>query len=173
MRLATLSARHRVGVSRLSRQGVSLNGVHDVFNATKILCMNQFDKSPGDWLPADVIAAQPKIERRLIEQMLHGERPPTVQDVEAGTNLFKQGFFAQALHLVLAGEVIVTVDGAEIARLGPGSMLGEMAMLGNRQRTGTVTAVIRTTIASLGESSFDREDLLALAASRRPSATND
>ncbi len=119
-----------------------------------------------EWLSAGVIAAQSEVEQRLIDQILHGSLDPTVTEWKVGTNLFQQGFFAQAVHLVLDGEVSVTVDGAEVTRLGPGHVFGEMAMLTNRQRTGTLTAVVPTTIASMGESSVDRDDLRALAAAR-------
>jgi CRP-like cAMP-binding protein len=123
-------------------------------------------RSPHEWLSAEVIAAQSEVEQRLIDQILHGALPPTVTEWKVGTNLFQQGFFAQAVHLVLDGEVSVTVDDAEVARLGPGHVFGEMAMLSNRQRTGTLTAVAATTIASMGESSVDRDDLRELAAAR-------
>jgi CRP-like cAMP-binding protein len=132
-----------------------------------------FHKAPPEWLAADVIAARPAVEQRLIDQMLNGKLPPTVRELDAATNLFKQGFFAQAVHLVLAGEVVVTVDDDEVARLGPGSVIGEMAMLGRRRRTGTVTAVVPTTIASIGESKVDREDLRALAAARGLTTSDD
>jgi CRP-like cAMP-binding protein len=130
-------------------------------------------KPPHEWLAADVIAAQSDVEQRLIDQILNAKVPPTVTDWKAGTDLFKQGFFAQAVHLVLDGELSVTIDGSEVARLGPGSVVGEMAMLGNRQRTGTVTALAPTTIASRGEASVERDDLRALAASRGFTAPED
>ena len=135
--------------------------------------MSFLHKPPHEWLSADVIAAQSEVEQRLIDQIVNGTLPPTVRDLNAGTNLFQQGYFAQAVHLVLEGEVSVTVDGAEVARLGPGHIFGEMAMLTNRQRTGTLTAVVPTTIASMGESSVDRGDLRALAASRGFSPPED
>lgn len=135
--------------------------------------MSFFRKSPHEWLPAGVIAAQSEVDRRLIDQMLNGEEPPTVRELDAGTDLFRQGYFAQAVHLVLDGQVVVTVDGEEAAALGPGSVFGEMAMLGARRRTGTVTAIVPTTIASLGESRFDREDLRTLAESRGFTSSDD
>ncbi|HUS20941.1 MAG TPA: cyclic nucleotide-binding domain-containing protein [Aeromicrobium sp.] len=135
--------------------------------------MSFLHKPPREWLAADVIAAQSEVEQRLIDQIVNGTLPPTVRDLNAGTNLFQQGYFAQAVHLVLEGEVSVAVDGAEVARLGPGHVFGEMAMLVNRQRTGTLTAVVPTTIASMGESSVDRDDLRALAASRGFSPPED
>lgn len=135
--------------------------------------MSFFRKSPDDWLSDDVIAAQSEVDRRLIDQLLHGDQPPSVREIEVDTDLFKQGYFAQSVHLVLDGQVAVTVDDEQVALLGPGSVFGEMAMLGRRQRTGTVTAVVPTTIASLGESHFNREDLRALAASRGVVTTDD
>lgn len=135
--------------------------------------MTFLHKHPREWLSADAIAAQSEVERRLSEQIINDRPPASVSEWKPGTNLFQQGFFAQAVHLVLDGEVSVSVDGAEVARLGPGSVFGEMAMLGNRQRTGTLTAVVPTTIASKGEASVDRDDLKALAASRGFSPPED
>ena len=128
--------------------------------------MSFFHKDPQDLLSAEVIASRPEVERRLIDQILNHKVPPTVREVEADTDLFKQGYFAQAVHVVLAGEVSVVVDGEEVARLEPGSVFGEMAMLGTRVRTGTITALVPTTIASRGEASVEREDLRELADSR-------
>jgi CRP-like cAMP-binding protein len=127
--------------------------------------MSFFHKSPPEWLAADVIATRPAVEQRLINQMINRKVPPTVRELDAGTNFFQQGYAAQAVHLVLDGEVAVSVDGAEVARLGPGSVFGEMAVLTNRQRKGTVTAVVPTIVASVGESSVDRDDLRELAES--------
>jgi CRP-like cAMP-binding protein len=123
-------------------------------------------KHPKEWLSDDVIASRPAVEQRLIDQILHHPVPPMVREVEAHTDLFKQGYFAQAVHVILSGEMAVVVDDAEVARLGPGSVFGEMAMLGQRVRTGTITALEPTTIASRGEASVEREDLRELAESR-------
>jgi CRP-like cAMP-binding protein len=128
--------------------------------------MSFLHKEPKEWLSDDVIASRPAVEQRLIDQILHQPVPPTVREVEADTDLFKQGYFAQAVHVVLSGEMAVVIDGEEVAHLGPGSVFGEMAMLGRRVRTGTITALAPTTIASRGESSVEREDLRELAESR-------
>ena len=128
--------------------------------------MSFFHKEPKEWLSDDVIASRPAVEQRLIDQILHHPVPATVREVEAKTDLFKQGYFAQSVHLVLDGEMAVVVDGQEVARLTPGSVFGEMAMLGTRVRTGTITALVPTTIASRGEASVEREDLRELADSR-------
>ena len=46
------------------------------------------------------------------------------------------GFF-----VVADGEAVATVGGHEVARLGPGSHFGEVALISDRVRTATVTAV--------------------------------
>jgi CRP-like cAMP-binding protein len=130
-------------------------------------------KHPKEWLSADVIASRPEVEQRLIDQILNHNVPPTVREVDAETDLFKQGYFAQAVHLVLSGEMAVVVDGQEVANLGPGSVFGEMAKLGRRVRTGTITALVPTTIASRGEASVERDDLRELAESRGFHARED
>jgi len=128
--------------------------------------MSFLHKEPKEWLSADVLASHSDVERRLVDQILNQKVPPTVREIEAETDLFKQGYFAQAVHVILSGEVSVVVDGEEVAHLGPGSVFGEMAMLGRRVRTGTITALVPTTIASRGEASVEREDLRELAESR-------
>jgi CRP-like cAMP-binding protein len=45
------------------------------------------------------------------------------------------GFF-----VVADGEAVASVDGKEVARLGPGSHFGEVALISDRVRTATVTA---------------------------------
>ena len=135
--------------------------------------MSFLHKSPPEWLSAEVIATRSPVEQRLIDQMINRKLPPSVRELKAGSDFFQQGYAAQAVHLVLDGEVAVSVDGAEVARLGPGSVFGEMAMLTNRQRMGTVTAVVPTTVASVGESSLDRDDLRELAAAHGFEAPED
>jgi len=43
-------------------------------------------------------------------------------------------------YVVLRGEVAVRLKGEQIARLGPGDIVGELAIMGNRLRSATVVA---------------------------------
>ena len=49
----------------------------------------------------------------------------------------------------------MTIDGVEIARLGPGTFCGEMALLERGVRSATVTAVGPMTVLALSASEFD------------------
>ncbi len=63
------------------------------------------------------------------------------RSVPAGTVIIRQGDdHGMGFFVVSAGEAIVTVDGNEVSRLGPGSYFGEIALISDRIRTATVTA---------------------------------
>ncbi len=64
---------------------------------------------------------------------------------EPGSVIFKEGANADHFYLMVSGEVVVTIDGKEVARLLAGEVLGEMALLENIPRTATATA-FKTTV---------------------------
>jgi CRP/FNR family transcriptional regulator, cyclic AMP receptor protein len=58
-----------------------------------------------------------------------------------GTVIVRQGDDRGIGFFVIAdGEASVSVDGAEVARLGPGTHFGAIALIADRHRTATVTA---------------------------------
>lgn len=60
----------------------------------------------------------------------------------AGSAVVKEGDeHGVGFFVVADGEAIVTAGGEEVARLGPGSHFGEVALISDRVRTATVTAV--------------------------------
>jgi CRP-like cAMP-binding protein len=60
----------------------------------------------------------------------------------AGSVVVKEGEERGIGFFVVAdGEAVASVGGAEVARLGPGSHFGEIALISDRVRTATVTAV--------------------------------
>lgn len=84
-------------------------------------------------LPAQLKA---QLEARLVEKT-----------VAAGQVVFNEGDPADAMYVVVAGEVAVSIAdkalglSCELARLGPGQAFGEMALLTGGQRSATVRAV--------------------------------
>jgi CRP-like cAMP-binding protein len=75
--------------------------------------------------------------------------------VPAGEELVRQGTGGIAFFVVLDGEAVVTVDGAERRVLGPGDHLGEIALIApDPPRTATVTAKTDLRVASLTSWNF-------------------
>jgi CRP/FNR family transcriptional regulator, cyclic AMP receptor protein len=58
-------------------------------------------------------------------------------------------------YLILEGRAAVRVGGEQIAELGPGDLVGEVALRGNRLRTAAVTALTPLTLLSFTQESFD------------------
>ena len=75
--------------------------------------------------------------RQLSRLMKERSYRPGVTVVEEGT-MSGVGFF-----IVAEGEASVSVDGQEVARIGPGSHFGELALINEDARTASVTAVTR------------------------------
>jgi CPA1 family monovalent cation:H+ antiporter len=68
----------------------------------------------------------------------------TLVSLESGSVLFHEGDPGDALYVIVEGEVSVQAEGpprVEMARLGPGSFIGEVALLTDQVRSATVTAV--------------------------------
>jgi|SRR5919108_1305800 CRP-like cAMP-binding protein len=63
-------------------------------------------------------------------------------DVECpeGTRLMREGAAGRECFVIADGEAVVTIGGEEIARLGRGDIVGEMAILDRSPRSATVVA---------------------------------
>jgi CRP-like cAMP-binding protein len=70
-------------------------------------------------------------------------RVGTYVTVPADWALMGEGTSADKAYLLISGEVSVRKDGAEIARLGPGDVFGEMGIVAHRLRTATVVSTTR------------------------------
>lgn len=79
-----------------------------------------------------------------------------VNELTTGENVFKQGQKADALYIVLEGEVTILKDGLEIARVGQSVSFGEMGLLLGQPRGATARAVADSRILELGQSDLDR-----------------
>jgi CRP-like cAMP-binding protein len=60
-------------------------------------------------------------------------------DLPAGHVLMREGESGSEMFIIASGEAKIERDGREIARAGPGSFLGEMALLAEGERTATAT----------------------------------
>jgi CRP-like cAMP-binding protein len=78
----------------------------------------------------------------------------------AGDIIFSEGDPADAMYVILAGEVELTLRGEALAVDGESGMIGETAMLGSGSRSGTATARTEVRLARL-----DRDQLKKLMSS--------
>ncbi|MGE0385906.1 MAG: cyclic nucleotide-binding domain-containing protein [Gammaproteobacteria bacterium] len=59
---------------------------------------------------------------------------------DAGSPVFRQGDAGDRMYVVKSGELEIEVDGRVIEAVGPGSIVGEMALIDDSARSATVTA---------------------------------
>ena len=97
------------------------------------------------------------------------------RSVQPGERIIRTGDVADAVYFVQSGEVEVQAAGRRI-RLGPGSVFGEMGLLGGKLRTADVTALDYCRLLWLGPGDFRyilrkhpdlRRDLESLVGERR------
>ena len=77
-------------------------------------------------------------------------------DAEVGAMLTNQGDVGRECFLVLEGEAGVFAAGQHVASIGPGTVVGEMALVGHRPRNATVTAQTVMRLLSFNISSFKK-----------------
>lgn len=81
--------------------------------------------------------------------------------VPAGTVLVRAGQLGREAFLVVRGEVEVRRDGASVATVGPGDLVGEQALVARAHRNADAVAATEVELAVFDLRSFER----ALAAS--------
>jgi CRP-like cAMP-binding protein len=82
------------------------------------------------------------------------ERLADTVDLPAGTVLMRQGASGHEMFVIASGSVRVDQDGRELAQLGPGDVVGEIALLSEGPRTATVTTLEPTTVFVLAHREF-------------------
>ncbi|HZD22631.1 MAG TPA: cyclic nucleotide-binding domain-containing protein [Acidimicrobiia bacterium] len=113
---------------------------------------------------------RPMLMALVESQIEHNVSPKIMSDkhesvtIEAGSNLIEQGQPGGPIYLILDGMLIVTVDGEEVAQLGPGAIVGEMAILEGGFATATVTAMTPVRAAKIPAEVLDLTDLEGIAA---------
>jgi CRP-like cAMP-binding protein len=71
-------------------------------------------------------------------------------ELPAGIDLVREGEPGDALFVIIDGEATVLRHGHEVARVGPGSYFGELAILDGAPRSATVVASTDVKVAVLG-----------------------
>ncbi len=109
----------------------------------------QRDRTPwGDEdTPALVTAVETALERELSGQIMRAGAKPAIRTLKAGGLLTDQGDDGDELFLLLDGVLSVEVDGAAVAEVGPGAVLGERAALEGGRRTSTLRALTSVRVA--------------------------
>jgi MFS family permease len=79
-------------------------------------------------------------------------------ELDEGSVLMHEGAGGDRAYLVADGELVAERDGREVGRIGPGDVVGEIALLYDSPRTATVRALTRTRMLGIG-----REEFLAAA----------
>jgi hypothetical protein len=113
-----------------------------------------------------VIAVESALERQLSAAIIDAK--PRFRRLQAGRTLVQQGEHGDELFLLFDGVLRVEVDGKPVAEVGPGAILGEMALLHAGRRMATLRAVTPCRVAVVPKDRIDRQALEALARGRVP-----
>lgn len=78
--------------------------------------------------------------------------------VGAGGILFSQGDGSDVMYAIVDGEVEVSVNGTAVGTIGPGQVVGEMALIDRheKERTATVTATVDSVVVPVDDDEFLR-----------------
>jgi len=114
-----------------------------------------------------VTSVETALERMLSEQIMRAGQKPHITRLLTGDQLTKQGERGQELFLLLNGVLAVEVGGKKVTEVGPGSLLGERALLETGLRTATLRALTPATLAVTSAEAVDRADLIAVALHHR------
>jgi hypothetical protein len=112
-----------------------------------------------------VVAAESQLERQLSVAIIDGN--PEFRRVESGQTLVEQGDLGSDVYLLFDGLLLVEIDGKPVTEVGPGAILGEMALLEGGRRTATLRAVTPCRIAVVAGDRLDRDALAEVARARR------
>ena len=119
----------------------------------------------GEDAPALVKAVESEVEHRLSAAIIDAR--PQWRRLRPGQALVEQGDQGTEAFLLFDGVIAVEVDGEQVAEVGPGAVLGEMALVEGGTRTATLRAVTPCRVAAVPGGRLDREALARVARTRR------
>jgi len=113
-----------------------------------------------------VTAVESALERQLSVAIIDAK--PQFRRLAAGRTLVQQGEQGEELFLLFDGVLRVEVDGKPVAEVGPGAILGEIALLREGRRMATLRAVTPCRVAVVPKDRIDRQALEEIAKDRMP-----
>jgi len=114
--------------------------------------------------PVRATAVETALEREL-SRIIVGSAPHWLR-LRKGATLVSQGDPGDELYLLFDGLLAVEIDGRTVTELGPGAVVGELAVLAGGRRTATLRAVTVCRVAAVPGDRIDRAALAELARSR-------
>lgn len=115
--------------------------------------------------PALVSAVETALERELSKVIIDAE--PRFVRLRQGQSLVRQGDEGTDVFLLFDGVIQVIHDGQVINEVGPGAILGEMALVDSARRNATLRAATHCRVAVMPGQHLDRETLTQIAEGRR------
>ena len=116
--------------------------------------------------PALVAEAETALERELSRSLLSGDEKLAKKKLGEGEVLVTQGAEGDTLYLLLDGILGVEVDGEQVAEMGPGTMVGERAVLEGGVRTATLRALTPIRFVVIPSELVGEGELATLATDR-------
>ncbi len=101
--------------------------------------------------------------------------------VPAGTVLMEEGSFPHELEVIVEGAAAIQIHGQTVKEVGPGDVIGEMALIDKSLRSATVVTTQETKLIVISGRAFTSlmekypeiaDDLKAIAASRKEQNTD-
>jgi hypothetical protein len=117
--------------------------------------------------PAFVTEVESALERELSSALMRKEATSKPRRFEVDETLTEQGDEGDSLLLLLDGVLAVEVDGETVARVGPGAILGERALVEGGKRTATLRAVTPGKVVSVSADEVEPTALEELAGAHR------
>lgn len=140
------------------------SGIIDFAEWTRV---HDHDHSPWHHFEHEMIMSkvESQIERELSNTVMSGNHE--LIGIDEGSILITQGQPGGTIYLILDGMLRVSVDGEEVAELGPGAIVGERSVVEGGTATATVTAMTPVRAAAIPASELDRSALERVAAGHR------
>ena len=142
---------------------VATSGVVD-FTGWQADAWDPFTPWGGRDAPVRATAVETALEREL-SQVIVDAAPHWIR-LRKGATLVNQGDPGHELYLLFDGVLAVEIDGATVTELGPGAVVGEVALLEGGRRTATLRAVTACRVAAVPGDRIDRAALAELARTR-------